>query len=89
MASQKWIVLFALLSLFTFMMEIRTSSACLAEVILQLEDTISALQTCENYNHSGKSPNCPVKSKRRRDEERFHKVIKGSRVLSRERVSLF
>ena len=63
MAFQKWIVLYAFLSLFTFMMEIRSSSACLKEVILQIEKTIIDLQTCENWNYSGKSANCPLKTK--------------------------
>ena len=69
MASQKWIVLCAFLSLFTFMAKVRSSPTCLEEVIQQLEETLIAL---ENVTYSGKSPSCPVK--RRRDELRFHKV---------------
>ena len=83
MASQKWITFFAFLSLLAFMVEIRSSSACLEEVSLRLENTITALDICENDTNSGKSPNCPVKAKRGRDEKRFHKVLhrKGPLVL--------
>ena len=75
MASQKWIVLFAFLSLFTFMVEVRSSPTCLGEVLQQLDETFTAL---ENISYSGKSPNWPVKVKRRRDEQQrgfFHKVF--------------
>ena len=81
MASQKWIVLFAFLRLFIFMVEIRSSSACLEEVSLRLENTITALDICENDTISGKSPNCPVKAKRGRDEERFHKGLHRKGLL--------
>jgi len=73
MASQKWIV-FAFLALCTFMVEVRSSSASVEELIQQIEKTITALKNC-NFNCSGKSPNCTVKVKERRDEQRFHIVL--------------
>ena len=71
MASLMCIVLFAFLPLFTFMAEVRSSTTCLEKVIEQFEETLTAL---ENVTYRGKSPNCPVKEKRRRDEQRIHKV---------------
>ena len=56
MASRKWIVLFAFLVLFTFMVEVRSSSVSLEEVIQLLQKSVTALKTC-NYNCTGKSPN--------------------------------
>ena len=63
MAFQKWIVLYTFLSLLTFMMEIRNSSACVKDMIAQIEKTITDLQSCKNWNYSGKSANCPFKTK--------------------------
>ena len=79
MASQKWIVLFAILVLFTFIVEARSSTACRLKAIQEFKETLTAVKNC---SCTGKSPNCPVKVKRRRDEQRFHKVCI-------ERVSLF
>ena len=59
MAFQKWIVLYAFLSLFTFMMEMRSSSACLKDVTARLEKTVTDLQICDTWNYSGKATNCP------------------------------
>ena len=63
MAFQKWIALYAFLSLLTFMMKVRSSSACVKDVIARIEKTITDLQFCKNWNYIGKSAHCPVKSK--------------------------
>ena len=55
MASRKWIVLFAFLALFTFMVEVRSSSVTLEEVIQLLQKSVIAFEKC-NYNCTGKSP---------------------------------
>jgi len=62
MASQKWIVLFAFLALFTFEVEVRSSS-CLYRVVQEFKETITVVENCSCI---GKSPNCPVKVNRRR-----------------------
>ena len=62
MTSQKWVVLIAFLTLFSFMAEIKSSPTCLEEAVQLIERTLAAV---ENYTYSGKSPNCPVKVKRR------------------------
>ena len=56
MAPGKWIVLFAFLTLFTFIVEVRSSSVTLEEVIQLLQKSVTALEKC-NYNCTGKSPN--------------------------------
>ena len=55
MFSQKWNML-AFLLLFTFMVEVGSSSASVKDVIQQIRKTITALKNC-NLNCSGKSPN--------------------------------
>ena len=61
MASQKWIVLFAFHVLITHMVEVRSSSASIAELIQQLKKTVTNIKSC-NYICRGKSPNCPCKN---------------------------
>ena len=78
MASQKWIVLFAFLALSTFMVEARTSFYSLVELIQLLNQTINSLDNC---SCSGKSPNCSVKVKRKRDEQRFQEVLDKKRAF--------
>ena len=64
MASQKWIVFSAFLALFIFMSEarVRIPSNCRMGVIEEFKETISATENC---HCSGKSPNFPLKVKRR------------------------
>ena len=79
MASQKWIMLFGFLALFTLKVEARTSLSCLVELISQLNQTIARLKNC---SCDGKSPICPVKVKpRRRDEQSFHEVLRRKGLL--------
>ena len=52
MSSQKWIVFFTFLVLFTFMEEAKLFSACKEEIIKDLKNIICALENC---NCNGKS----------------------------------
>ena len=54
MVSQKWMVLFAFLALFTFMVKGKSSSVCLIQVIQDFQETITAVK---NSSCIGKSPN--------------------------------
>ena len=81
MAFQKWITIYAFFSLFTFMMVIRSSSVCLKEVILKIENTITDLQTRNNSNYTGKSATCPVKTKWRPSYSVFYTVFHRKGVL--------
>ena len=74
MASQRWIVLFALLALFIFMVEARIQipSACQMDVFEEIKESINDIEGC---NCSGKLPNCPLKVKRRSHEKGFYNEI--------------
>ena len=60
MSSQKWIVFFTFLALFTFMEEATVFPACKEKILRQLKESITALENCKC---SGKSTNFPVKVK--------------------------
>ena len=66
MTYQKWIVLIAFLTLFSFLAEVKSSPTCLEEVVQQLEETLTSV---ENFTYAGKSSSCPVKVKRRLDKQ--------------------
>jgi len=54
MASQKWIVLFAFLALFSFMVQARSYSVCQDQVFQEFKKTVTAVKNCSCF---GKSPN--------------------------------
>ena len=72
MASQKWIVFFAFLTLFIFMDEATSYPACKEKILEKLKEIITDLENC---NCSGKSTNSPVKVKLRRDDQRCFQLI--------------
>ena len=72
MTYQKWIVLIAFLTLFSFLPEVKSYPTCLEEVVQQLQETLT---TVGNLTYGGKSPNCPVKVKRKRDEQVYYNVF--------------
>ena len=72
MASQKWIVFFAFLALFTFMEEATVFPACKEQILKQLKETITAVENCDC---GGKSSTSPVKLKQIRGNKRFFQLI--------------
>ena len=53
MVSQKWMVLFAFLALFTFIVKAKSYSVCLNQVIQEFQETVNAFK---NSSCIGKSP---------------------------------
>ena len=68
MTSQKWIVWIAFLTLFSFMVEVKSSPTCLEEVVQQMEETLTAI---ENFTYSGKSLTFLWKWKREETKKTF------------------
>ena len=74
MASQKWMVFFAFLTLVISMEEATCTDfpACKEKILKQLKETITALENC---NCDGKSTNSPVKVKEKRDDQWCFQLI--------------
>ena len=69
MASQKWIVFLAFLTLFIFTEATCTSfPACKEKILEQLKESIAALENC---NCGGMSTSSLVKVKQKRHDQRF------------------
>ena len=70
MASQRWIVSFALLALCILMVVARVPSplACRMDVVDEIKKAIKEINDCDCR---GKFPNCPLKVKRRPDATKF------------------